>query len=174
MCWENHRATSNMFVTITQHHLRSAAALMGMQKVGHHLLLPVVLPPSRPRMPPLLQCLLLPLTPGSAVHRKREWEFNFQARPVIPLFCISFCTLALCSFSGRCCSFFCPSHHLQHNKSFSLHIYKQLRWFSFFAMQTIRHSLLLFPVIKLQNLFHPSLQPGLLADPSVWCASLCD
>lgn len=40
MCWEIHRAIGNVFVTVTRHHLQSAAALMGMQKVGYHLLLP--------------------------------------------------------------------------------------------------------------------------------------
>lgn len=37
----------------------------------------------------------------------------------------------------------------------------------------LEHRLLLFPVIKLQTLIHPSSQPGLLAHPSLWCTSLC-
>lgn len=82
-------------------------------------------PPSTPccapslQYAPILQCLLLPLAPGSVVQRKRPNVFNFQAHPVTLLFHIPFFTFGLCRFFGGCCSFFCPSNHLLHNKSFS-------------------------------------------------------
>lgn len=144
MCWEIHRA-----ICVCDNHSAPSPECQSTDGDARGGVPPSPLSHPRPGVSWLLQCLLLPLTPGSVAQRKRGYVFNFQACPVIPLFCISFYTLGLCWFSGRCCSFFCPSRHLLQNKSFSLHIYKQLSWFSFFAMQTIRHSLLLFPVIKL-------------------------
>lgn len=144
MLWGIHRAICSVFVTINHSAPSAECSSSGGDAKGG-------VPPSPPHCAPTLQSSCAP-------------------NPAVPL---CFYTLGLCWFSGICCSFFCPSHHLLRSKSCSLGIYKDLRWFSHISRKLL-DTAFYFQLSNCRTFFILPYKPGLLADPSVRFTSLCD